>query len=203
MKKIKFKILFITSLVCLLPMLLGVALWSKLPDSIATHFDINFNPDAYSSKSFFVFGLPVMMAVLQIVCCIINDLKVSIQSDIKVQYVFKWIIPLMCVALYVSTIGYSMGYIVDMRIAILAIVGILFVAAGGCITKLDYVKNYNVDTQKAKKINRFTGFGMVALGILFLISTILPPIASSISLLLIIPYALVSILYYVIIIKKP
>ena len=151
MKKIKFKILFITSLVCLLPMLLGVALWDKLPDSIATHFDINFNPDAYSSKSFFVFGLPVMMAVLQIVCCIINDLKVSKQSDIKVQYVFKWIIPLMCVVLYVSTIGYSMGYIVDMRIAILVIVGILFVAAGGCITKLDYVKNYNVDTQKAKK----------------------------------------------------
>lgn len=200
MKKIKFKILFITSLVCLLPMLLGVALWSKLPDSIATHFDINFNPDAYSSKSFFVFGLPVMMAILQIICCIISDLSVPKQHNTIIS---KWIIPLICVLLYISTLGYALGWITDTRLAVSFMVGTVFIVTGSCISKLDYVKNYNIETKKAKKINRFTGFGMVALGVLFFISILLPPVFAKICLLLIVLYALISIIYYFIIIKKP
>ena len=81
--------------------------------------------------------------------------------------------------------------------------GTVFIVTGSCISKLDYVKNYNIDTKKAKKINRFTGFGMVALGVLFFISILLPPVFTKICLLLIILYALISIIYYVIIIKKP
>ena len=40
MKFFKWKIFIITSIVCLLPILLGISLWSKLPDTMAIHFDI-------------------------------------------------------------------------------------------------------------------------------------------------------------------
>ena len=63
MKFFKWKIFALTSGVCLLPILLGVALWSKLPDSIAIHFDMNNNPDNFASKGFVVFMLPLLMVM--------------------------------------------------------------------------------------------------------------------------------------------
>ena len=41
MKFIKWKILVITSVVCLLPIIMGIAVWDKLPDTMAIHFNIN------------------------------------------------------------------------------------------------------------------------------------------------------------------
>ena len=75
MKFIKWKTLIITCFVCLLPILLGVALWDKLPDLMAIHFNINNEADNFASKGFVVFGLPVIMAALQAFCCIVSDVN--------------------------------------------------------------------------------------------------------------------------------
>ena len=47
---------------CLLPILLGLYWWEELPDMIPTHFDLNNQPNGWSSKPFAVFGLPAFMA---------------------------------------------------------------------------------------------------------------------------------------------
>ena len=73
MKFMKWRSLGITCLVCLLPILLGVALWESLPDTMAIHFDMYNNPDNFAPKGFVVFGLPCLMALLQVICCVIND----------------------------------------------------------------------------------------------------------------------------------
>ena len=75
MKFIKWKSLIITSLVCLLPILLGVGLWDKLPDTMAIHFNINNEPDNFASKGFVVFFMPVLMMFLQWISCVINDIN--------------------------------------------------------------------------------------------------------------------------------
>ena len=68
MKFMKWKIFMLTALVCLLPILLGVALWEKLPQNIAIHFNFNNQPDNFAPKGFAVFGLPALMVLLQIIC---------------------------------------------------------------------------------------------------------------------------------------
>lgn len=65
MKFIKWKSFIVTSFVCLLPILLGIALWENLPDTMAIHFNINNEPDNFASKGFVVFGLPFLMVILQ------------------------------------------------------------------------------------------------------------------------------------------
>ncbi|MBO5727943.1 MAG: DUF1648 domain-containing protein, partial [Oscillospiraceae bacterium] len=40
MKQIKWKSMVITCGICLLSILLGVALWERLPDTMAIHFNI-------------------------------------------------------------------------------------------------------------------------------------------------------------------
>ena len=98
MKFIKWKSLIITCIVCLLPILLGIALWNYLPDSMAIHFNFYNKPDNFASKGFTVFGLPIFMAVLQIYCCVINDINAHKHGERKkFERATKWIIPIMAI----------------------------------------------------------------------------------------------------------
>lgn len=196
MKFFKWKIFFITSVFCLLPVLFGVALWDKLPDVIATHFDINNNPDGFSSKGFTVFGLPVLMVVLQGFCCFVNDFNANKHGErVKFEMVTKWIIPVLTIVFQVATFGIALGKNIDIRAVAAIIVGVMFLAIGNYLPKFDYVKNYDLDTEKARKINRFIGFETVIMGILFLVSILLPPIATFVCVLLLIPYAIIAAIY--------
>ncbi len=196
MKFMKWKILCITCLVCLLPIVPGLFLWESLPDSIAIHFDIHNNPDNYASKGFVVFGLPCMMLLLQVFCCFVNDINAAKHGDrVKFERVTKWIIPIMSIVLQGMTFAVALGQNVDVRKVAVLIVGIMLLVIGNYLPKFDYIKNYDIDTQKARKINRFIGFETVIMGVLFLASLFLPPDASLICIFLLIPYAVISILY--------
>ena len=196
MKFIKWKSLIITSVICLLPILLGIALWDSLPDSMAIHFNINNQPDNFASKGFVVFGLPILMMLLQIFCCFINDINAHKHGErIKFERITKWIIPVMTVVLQVITLGYGLGWDIDIRKAASLIVGVILITTGNYLPKFDYIKNYDIDTEKARKINRFIGFETVIMGLLFIISMFLPPISTIVCLFMMIPYAIISVIY--------
>ena len=57
LKQHKWKLL-VSSLVILLPMIVGLCLWNILPDVIPIHWDINGNPDGFAGKAVAVFALP-------------------------------------------------------------------------------------------------------------------------------------------------
>lgn len=196
MKFIKWKSLIITSIICLLPILLGLYLWNDLPDSVAIHFNIYNEADNFAPKEFAVFGLPILMVFLQIFCCIINDLNAHKHGErIKLETATKWIIPIMTIILQIITFGYSLGWNIDIRKAVAIIIGVMFLIIGNFLPKFDYVKNYNLDTEKARKINRFIGYETVVMGILMLITIFLPPIATAVWLVLLIPYTIISVIY--------
>ena len=196
MKFIKWKTLIITSVICLMPILMGVCLWNELPEIMAIHFDINNNPDNFASKGFVVFGLPCIMALLQLVCCFINDINAAKHGERKkFERATKWIIPVMTIILQIVTIGYALGWNLDIRRIAAFIVGIIFLVIGNYLPKLDYVKNHNVSTEKARKINRFIGFETVIMGVLFVVSVFFKPVVSLWCIFLLIPYAIVGIIY--------
>ncbi|MCH5211937.1 MAG: SdpI family protein [Oscillospiraceae bacterium] len=60
----KTKGFWISVAVCALPIVLGGFLYNKLPDKVATHFDMNFKPDDYSPKWQAVFVIPTFMLLL-------------------------------------------------------------------------------------------------------------------------------------------
>ena len=196
MKFMKWKILIITCLVCLLPILLGIVLWNSLPDTMAIHFDIYNRPDNFASKGFVVFGLPALMAVLQIICCTINDSNAyRFGERKKITTATKWIIPVMSIVLQMLTLGYGLGWDIDIRRFVMIIVGGIFLVVGNYLPKFDYIKNYDLDTEKARKINRFIGIETVIMGLLAIVSIFLPPAFSVAWLLLFIPYVIISVIY--------
>lgn len=189
MKNIKWKTLFLTSFVCLLPILFGLSVWEKLPDTLPIHFNIHGEADNYASRAFAVIGLPFIMALFQVFCCITSDWQTARYGGNKnIERVTKWSIPCLTTVLYVITIAYGLGHAFDIRKPIMLIIGILFILIGNYMPKLRYVNCGRITGEKARKINRFVGFATVILGICFLLSVFLPPHFSVGALLLCVPY---------------
>ncbi len=196
MKFFKWRFFAVTSAVCLLPVLLGISLWEKLPDVMAIHFDFYGTPDNFASKGFVVFGLPLLMILPQAFCCFVNDINAHKHGERKkFETITKWIIPCMTVVLQIVTLGYGLGWNLDIRKVVAILVGLIFIVIGNYMPKLGYVKNYDIDTEKARKINRFIGYASVIMGFLFLVSIFLPPISTVVCLVLLIPYAVIGAVY--------
>ena len=87
--------IIITTLVTLLPILLGIILWEKLPDSIATHWGADGQANGWSNKAFAVFGLPCILAVTHLfsVCITLNDPKRKNIHKKPLTLIF-WIMPI-------------------------------------------------------------------------------------------------------------
>ncbi len=203
MKHIKIKPLIITSIMCLLPIIPGVILWDKFPSQMAIHFDVYNNADNFASKGLVIFGLPILMVILQIFYCFSNDINShKYAGKVKFDRITKWIIPVITILLQGATYRYNLGYSTDVRRVAIVIVSVVFILTGIYLSKLDYIKNYNVDAQKARKINRFIGFGSVIMGLLFLISVFLLPVYTLICLILLIPFTIISVVYAVITVRK-
>ena len=196
MKVIKWKILLITCAVCLLPILFGILAWDALPDTMAIHFNIENQPDGFASKPFAVFGMPCLMVLLQIFCCAVNDINAAKHgARVKFERATKWIIPCMTVILQALTIGLALGMPIDVRRVVAVIVGAVLLTVGNYLPKFDYIKNYDVSAEKARKINRFIGFETVILGICFILSIFLPPRFTVGCIILLIPYTAIGIWY--------
>ena len=65
MAKRNFGALILTSIVILLPMLAGFALWNQLPDTIPFHWNLAGEVDYQAPKAVVIVAFPVLMLVLQ------------------------------------------------------------------------------------------------------------------------------------------
>ena len=105
----KWRSVIITCLICLLPIIAGAFLWDRLPDKMAIHFNFNFEPDNFASKGFAVFGIPIILAALQMISCIIKEKSVlEHRKGIKAERVSIWIIPAITIIVQGIIIVYGM-----------------------------------------------------------------------------------------------
>ena len=181
MKKINKKMLIITSMICLLPIIIGISFYNTLPENIAIHFDINNNPDNYFPKAIFVFGMPVIMLIIQVFCCIISDLAdKNPEANKKAITVYKWIIPILSIIIYCVTIMYSTGKAIDIRKIIMCILGIMFIVIGNYLPKtIGSHKFPKIKDEKIeKKMLRISGYILIINGIFSIISILFKPVVS-------------------------
>ena len=93
LKKNKFRAA-ISCLIVLLPMLFGIIMWNELPDTMTTHWGMDGNADGFSGKAFAVFGQPLLLLALHLVCLLFTlfDKKQKEQNPKALRMIF-WIIP--------------------------------------------------------------------------------------------------------------
>lgn len=136
MIKKHIKTIIITSILTLAPMIVGIILWDKLPAEIPTHFDFNNQPDSYSSKAFAVFGMPLLMLAMHIVCILATkvDPKMKGIND-KVFTMVIYIIP--AVSLLICAMIYPVALGKDVQVGLIAILfmGLIFTVTGNYLPK--------------------------------------------------------------------
>ena len=141
-KKYKTTII-VTTLITLLPIVFGLIIWKKLPEQIATHWGADGQADGYSGKAFTVFGMPCILAALQLFVSFItlNDPK---RRNIhkKPLALVLWIIPVVSVLMNCMTYAVALGMKVDVGIIVSILFGLLFIILGNYMPKLQ--QNYTV-----------------------------------------------------------
>ena len=87
--------IIITSIITLLPMLVGILLWDKMPDKVAVHWGTDNQPNGWASKSIAVFAMPFLLTIVQVFCVImtLNDPKKQNISAKMLRVVF-WLVPI-------------------------------------------------------------------------------------------------------------
>ena len=143
MIKKNWKILIITSVVIILPILAGIVLWDKLPEQIPTHWNVAGEIDGWSSKAFAVFFLPLFMLAMQWVCVFatLSDPKKKNHTD-KILHLVFWLVPIMSILLSAICFSVAMGKEVQVEVVAPVFVGLLFVIIGNYLPKCQ--QNYTI-----------------------------------------------------------
>lgn len=180
-KKNKVKII-VSSLIVLLPALIGLLLWNQLPEQMTTHWNASGEADGWSGKAFSVFGLPLILLACHLLCIIVTlrDSKNKEQSS-KVVGMLFWLMPMVslvcCGMVYVVALGN--GIYVDVIVRVL--LGIMFVVIGNYMPKCKQNRTIGVkvswtlqNEENWNKTHRFAGRLWVLGGLLILATLFIP-----------------------------
>ena len=174
--KINKKRLILTTIVCLLPIAVGVFLYPQLPERIATHWGFDNEPNGWSSKAFAVFGLPALMAGFNLVLplALATDPKRKNMNPALLRICF-WIVPIVSVLCSAMTLLYAMGYPVNVAQLTPAFVGVVFIVIGNYLpkTKQSYTMGIKLpwtlnSEENWNRTHRLGGFLWVLGGVVFL-----------------------------------
>lgn len=182
------KKLIITSIVILLPILIGLILWNKLPDQVPTHWNSAGEVDGWSSKVFAVFGLPIVLFAVHWMCILVTSVDPKKQNiEGKVLWIVFWICPIISLLVGMLSYGAALGVEFKVDKIMLAIMGIMFIVIGNYLPKCK--QSYTVgiklpwtlnDEENWNRTHRMGGKIWVISGIILLLSMLLPTSAMAI-----------------------
>ena len=159
----------------------GLVLYSRLPERVPTHFDFSGTPDGWSSRPFAVFGLPCLLAALNVFlyACLNRDPKRANMSG-ALKTVSQWSLPVLSVLCYGLTLTAALGYPSRIEIVVPLLTGILLLVIGNYLpkTKQSYTMGIRLpwtlqSEENWNRTHRLSGFLLVAAGAAFILLSLL------------------------------
>lgn len=175
----KNKKILITSGACLIPSVFGVLIYNQLPAKLPIHWNFSGQIDSYGNKAIVVFGLPVLMCLIQafMMFMLINDPKGRSHSN-KMIKVVSWIIPGLTIIIEAITFAVAFGYHISINFVIPLLIGIIFIILGNYLPKCrqNYMIGYRLpwtlnNRENWNRTNRLAGYIMVIGGLITIIAS--------------------------------
>ncbi len=132
------KIFMILTVVYLVPIIFGVLMYSKLPDMMPIHWDINGEIDNYISKHIFVFVFPIVGYLFNVFLVYITEKNINIKdkkSMSKVINLLYLILPFIVLGAMSFTYSAALGYNINIEKVVLIPIGIIFILIGNYLPK--------------------------------------------------------------------
>lgn len=203
LKNNKWKLL-VSSIITLLPVIVGLLLWDVLPEKMATHWGVGGEVDGFSSRPVAVFGLPAFMLLIHWICVFFTaaDRKNRRQNK-KVFGMVFWICPLLSVLS--GAIIYATAFDMDLNVdvIILIAIGFMFVIIGNYLPKCKQNRTIGIKVPWAlnneenwNATHRFCGKVWVIGGLLLMVAAFLSQaVIPYVLLIILIPLAVLPVLY--------
>ncbi len=181
--KINKKLLFITSVLTLLPVLVGLSLYSRLPAQVPIHWNAAGEVDSYCTRLFAVLGMPAFFLATHLFCMLMITLDKKNQNQNKVLASLPYyIIPVIsCVTMgyvYMSALGFD-G--IGIEQVLLPLFGVMFMVLGNYMPKCthNHTIGIRIPTTLSSEANwyathRFAGKIWFAAGVLVLVCLFIP-----------------------------
>ena len=169
--------LIITSIITILPILIGVFFWKSLPDVMATHFGIHNEANGFSSKAITVFGIPLFLLALLWIGAVVTAHDPRKQNiSPKMFSLVLWIVPLVSLFGAATVYPYNLGYHVNISFVSELLMGVLLIVIGNYLPKAR--QNYTIgikipwtldNEENWNRTHRFAGFLWLICGFLLVI----------------------------------
>ena len=183
LKQNKIKVI-VSSVVILLPILFGLILWDQLRDTLATHWGTDGNADGFGAKPLVVFGFPVMLLILHLICLFFTakDNRHKGQNKKAMGIVF-WVVPL--ISLFSSGMIYATALGKTIHFSLVPVLfGVLFLFLGNYLPKIKQNKTLGIkiswtlnNEENWNRTHRLGGKVWVICGLVILFSIFLPQAA--------------------------
>ena len=166
MIKKNLKVLLISSVAILLPIVAGLILWNQLPEQIPSHWNAVGEVDGWFNKPFAVFGMPLILLAFQWLCVLGTsaDPKKSHHPEKMLHLVF-WIIPVLSAVMHIVSYATALGKDVPMEMVMPVLFGLIFAIVGNYLPKCK--QNYTIgikipwtlnNEENWNKTHRFAGW---------------------------------------------
>ena len=179
----KYKwVMLVSSLVTLLPTVVGLISWKYLPETMVIHWGIDGTADGWESPLWVVVVLPLILLALHWLCVLITW-KDNVKNDqnTKVLRMTYWILP--AISLYVAAIMFAVafGFTMHMHVYLLILLGLTFILIGNYLPKCRHNRTIGIkikwtlaNEENWNKTHRVAGILSVAVGVACLLAAFLP-----------------------------
>ncbi len=172
----------VSSILILLPLVAGLLLWDRLPETMNVHWGADGVADGTGSRWMAVFLLPLILLILHWVCLIItaSDPKNKNRNSKAMGIVF-WIMPV-C-SLFVCSFVYAiaLGHTFSASHWVVVMIALMFLLLGNYMPKVQQNSTFGIKISWAlrneenwNKTHRFGGKLWFACGFVILFSLFLP-----------------------------
>ena len=196
------KSLFLGVAICLLPILMGMYYYNVLPEQIAVHFNPKGEPDNFVSKTCAIIGIPIFLAIVQIVISLVVDFD---KTPKKGALIIRGIIPLISVLVQGGLVAYALDNNFNVPQLAVFIIGIVFIILGNYLPKKEFWGKYNFNLfglekgVNEQKVIRAYALHMTLSGVAIFISGFF---SSVVALVLIVIFAITSAVLPFYLVKK-
>ena len=165
--------LIITSIVTLIPIVIGLLLWNRLPEQVPFHWDVGGNVDNWVGKTTAIFVMPAVLLGFHWLCVLVSsvDPKSKNYHSSTIKLVL-WICPMISLLLSALVYCYALGYGLRVEVIMPLFMGALFVVIGNLLPKMRQTYTMGIklpwtlnSEENWNKTHRFAGKLWVAGGV--------------------------------------
>lgn len=168
--------------------LFAVLSWPRLPEEVASHWDLNGAVNGTTSRFWLVLMMPILAVALAGILTIapkVDPKRRNFPLHAGAYWVVANAVLVFLAVVDVLVIGYNLGWPIKIQVVMMPGLGLLFIVIGNVMTRVRPNWIFGIRTPWTlssevswRETHRIGGYGFVAVGVAVLITSIAAPTAA-------------------------